>query len=233
MANEFVPFKQKDVDYTLRDLLDLHTREVLLQMNCHAVANITSFDETNQTVQATVNYKQTVLQPQQDGTFQQTLLDYPLLLDVPMIVLGGVKGSIQPPDPTGSDCLILFNDRSISDWFQGSAPGALSSSRLHAFGDGIALVGLNSMAHSIDDYDKTRMTMRYGTTKVACSATKVLVTNSGGQSLGTILGNLMTALSTFTTAAGSATTAPQIATAAATLGTSVTSITTQLSGLLE
>jgi hypothetical protein len=66
-------------------------------MNCHAIATIQSFDPTKQTASATVNYKKTYFKPDTAGVYRPVLVDYPQLIDCPVIFLGG--GVLSPDLP--------------------------------------------------------------------------------------------------------------------------------------
>ncbi|CAK9250669.1 unnamed protein product [Sphagnum jensenii] len=79
------------------------------------------------------------------------------------------------PIAQGDQCLILFNDRSIDNWFTSGQVQPLASSRLHSFSDGIALVGLNYLNNGVTkltNYDSTRAVLRNSTTGVGVSSTK-------------------------------------------------------------
>lgn len=231
MADQEIPLSRKLADPTLKDLLDLHKKDILLSMNCHAIAKIQSFDATKQTVTATIMYKKTFFQRQSDATYTPVLVDYPLLVDVPVLVLGGGGFSVTFPIAEGDEALILFNDRDIDNWFQGSTNGAVASSRMHSFSDGIALVGMRSLANSISGYDTTRAVLRADTpgAYVGVSATKVKVANQT-TTLNTLLGQLIDAIVALSTT--NATVGAPVALSPATIA-ALNTIKTQIAGLLE
>ena len=131
---------------TLKDLLDAHKKDILLSLNCHAIATVVSFVPKDPvtgfaTVTAQMNYSKTYTKQQEDGTYIQTFPPYPDLLDCPAITLGGGTSVLQVPVQPGDQCLILFNDRDLSNWWAGARSGPTASARLHSFTDAIALVG--------------------------------------------------------------------------------------------
>lgn len=197
MANPNVLFTRKQTDPNLSDLLDLHKKDIFLSLNCHAIATIQSFDSTDQTVTASINYKKTYLQAGSDGVYQPVLVDYPLLIDVPAIILSGGPANITFPIRSGDTCLILFNDRDIDNWFESGQIGPVASNRLHSFSDGIALIGLRSSHNSLSTYDETRAVFSWNQTMVAVSANKVKIANAV-ESLNTILQDLMTQIEALT-----------------------------------
>lgn len=168
----------KKVGPNLRDVLDLMKKDILLSLNCHAIATVQSFDPSVQTVTATINYKKSITTTDENGIYKTSYIDYPLLLDVPVVILGGGQAQITFPIAAGDTCLILFNDRDIDNWFQSGQVGPLASSRLHSFADGIALVGLRASSAPLEDYDITRAKLAWGETMVGVSASKVKIANT-------------------------------------------------------
>lgn len=228
---------------TLRDALNLHTKEVMMALNCHAIGTIASFDSSKQTVRATINYQKTYFKKQEDGTAQPLLVSYPSLIDVPAIVLGGGLVSLKMPISAGDTCLILFNDRDMDDWISSGQVGqGVATPRLHSFSDGIALVGLSSFNNPWTGYqaDKavlgddvcslvvgdTEASLYNGTTAVEVHASKVKIKNVT-TTLNTLLQSLCTQLQLLTvTTGGVPSGVPNNAAAIAT-------IATQIAGLLE
>lgn len=245
MADPTINLNQKITEPTLADLLNLFQKQILLDLNCHAIAQIQSFNAANQTVTATIMYKKSYLRKSADGTSSLQLIDYPILLDVPLIVLGGGPVKLTMPVAKGDECLILFNDRNIDNWFQSGQVGAVADGRLHSFSDGLALVGLSSLANSIEAYDTVRALLTNGTVKLGVNPSTNKVTLENGttslktqlQNLCTQLSNLTSALSALTvtgvTAGGGVSGPPSNASAITTIGTNISNISTQIVGLLE
>jgi hypothetical protein len=225
---------------SLSDLLSLLKKEIMLELNSHHVGTVQSFNSTAMTVVATVNYTKTFFERNSStNQYVPVQVNYPIAIDCPVVVLGG-----------GNECLLLFNDRDIDNWFKtGSATSPVNSSRLHAFSDAIALVGVKSTPNVLSSYDTARAILTNGNAKVGfnLSNNKVTLLNSS-TSLGTALGNLLTALSSLATALNTAATAfegnPTVETAAKAggmaLGTASTALTsavnsvqTLITGLLE
>lgn len=219
MTAPTIPITNTKVEPSLKDLLDLLKKDIFLTLNCHALATIESFNAANQTVVATINYTRTFFKKGVDGATAPYQVKYPILIDCPVIVLGGGGGSITFPIAKGDQCLMLFNDRSIDNWVQGATSGPVSSSRAHSLADGLALVGLNTAV----TYD--------GVNVVLTSPTKVKIQNSL-TSLGDALSQLSGALTTFMTTVSTATTAGQIATAAGIAQSAVSAANVKIGELL-
>lgn len=231
MASNFTQpqLTRKQVDPSLKDLLDLHKKDIMLSLNCHAIGTIQSFNSTNQTATATINYKKTVLKQDSNGVVYNELINYPVLLDIPVVILGGGICNLTFPITAGDECLILFNDRDIDNWFSSGQVGPVASSRLHSFADGIALVGVKSLAHSITGYDMTRAKLAYGETYVGVSATHIKIANNI-TTLNTLLQSLITTIQSITTTnavVGVPCTLSPASIAA------LTSVASQIGGLLE
>lgn len=213
---------------SLTDLLQLLKKEIFFDLNCHHLATIQSFNSANQTVTATMNYTKTFFElDTETGIYEPVQQNYPLMVDVPVLVLGGGTARLTFPIAQGDQCLILFNDRSIDNWFQSGQAGPLPNSRAHSFADGLALIGPNSLNTLIATYDTARAVLRNGAAGVGVSTSKIKIYN-GSTTLNTILQNILTQLETLanTTAVNGSPLNPAVATQLSTLAT-------QLGGLIE
>lgn len=200
----------------LKDLLDLTRREIFLNLNCHHVGTVQSFDPIKQLAKATINYKKTYFLPNAAGVYEPITKDYPVIVDAPVIVLGGGTGVLTFPITKGDECLILFNDRDIDNWLTGSSNSPVKTGRLHSYTDAILLVGLRSLANVVTTYNSTEPEFRTkdgvgkfflksgstgmsrGTTEVSVDASKVTVKNAT-LALGTLMQNLITQLEALNT----------------------------------
>jgi hypothetical protein len=224
-------------EYNLRDLLDLVKREVMLSLNCHALATIKSFDAEKQTVTAQILYKQAFEQRDpRTGKYGTVLVDYPVLIDCPVIIFGGGGGTLTFPIQAGDECVILFNDRDINNWFAGAANGDLESSRLHSTADGIALVGVRSLQNSLADYDEERAALSYRAGGVVQGKIgvkdKILIKNLTVD-FKTQLDLLLTAINTAGTALGSANSFGQVNAAGTALALAAALVKVQMDLLFE
>ena len=183
--------KYIDAEPSLKELLDTLKRDIFLTMNCHAIATIKSFDSVKQTCTAQINYDKTVYTDDKAVNRAKKLVPYPPLLDVPVVNLRGGTAGLTMPIVAGDQCLILFNDRDINNWFDGQRNGEVASLRLHAMSDAIALIGLSSQNGLVSSYDTTRATLYNGTTHVAVGASKIRIQNAS-KNLNTELQNLVT-----------------------------------------
>lgn len=196
MTNPTPAFTRPGSTPGLRDVLNLLKKEILLQLNCHAVATVQTFDSDSQTVTAIVNYKKSnLVKNEETGLYSAVLMDYPVLLDVPVIIMGGGGFSLTFPISLGDECLILFNDRDIDNWFQGNSSQSPASARLHSFSDGIALVGLNSSPNVYSNYDTTHAIMKSASgAELGIGETLIRIANNG-TTLNTLLQDLIAAIS--------------------------------------
>ena len=229
---------------SLKDLLDLYRKDIFQSIKCQAIATITRFDSSLQTCEATINYKRSYLQTNPDGTVSTYLVDYPILVDMPAVILGGGNAHLTfPPSKlVGSDAIILFNDRDLSSWFEGNNALGVPSRRLHSFADGLALIGVRSKGSKIADYDEDRVLLANGTTGVGIGDSKVKVYNATTtlntqlQNLATELENLVTLIAAITVTCatpGNPSSIPANAAAIVAVGTQISATATQIAGLLE
>lgn len=152
----------------LKDLLALYRKQTLLGLSCHHIGTIQDFNELDQTASVQIVYKKTVFQPNAaSGGYSPVLIDYPVLIDCPVIFLGGGPASLTFPVDTGDECILLFNDRDMDNWFSGAPNGPVATPRLHSFSDAIALVGVRSLPNSLIDFDTDRAVLQYGEARLA------------------------------------------------------------------
>jgi hypothetical protein len=163
-----IPNNQLPNEPELADVLNYHRKGIFLDLNCHHVGTVADFDPTRQVAKVTINYKRTYFYPNALGVVQPVLKDYPLIIDAPVIFLGGGGFSLTFPVEPGDECLVLFNDRDIDTWFAGSSSSPNPTGRLHSFSDAIVLVGLRSLPNVIlnPDTDGVAVRNRLGTTKI-------------------------------------------------------------------
>lgn len=215
----------------MRDMFNLIKRELLLQTNCHAIGKITSFDESNCTVNATVAYNMTFQQRDpSSGVYSQVMKPYPPMVDLPVFIIGGGPVYFDQPFAAGDECMILFNDRDLMNWYAGQPVGATATTRLHSFSDGVALVGLRNMTRAIPFHDGTRGGITDGDAYVGVNPSGSLITikNQSQGTLGALLQGLLTQIEILaqSTAVPGVPIAPEVA-------TEIQQIGEQLEELLE
>lgn len=148
---------------SLRDLLDLFKKDILLSLNCHHIGTIKVFNPLNQTAIVSINYNKTYFEFDQiTNTYLPKGENYPLLADCPVICLGGGLSSLTFPILPGDECLVLFNDRDLDNWFIGGTGAPNATARLHSFSDGIIIVGIRSLPHVLSNYDPLNVVLKNG-----------------------------------------------------------------------
>lgn len=171
-------------DPELADLIKLLIKEVKLGLNCHHIGKIESFDASKQTASATITYKKTYFKPSKiPDIYEPVLVDYPILLDCPVICLGGGAGSLEFPIEKGDECVVLFNDRDIDNWFQGGSGSATATLRLHSFSDGLILVGVRSLGNVLTEYQTDAVTLKKGNSWVRLTGDEIRLEFSTGVAL--------------------------------------------------
>lgn len=218
------PSNRVNFDPSLADLLNLLRKDIFLSFNCHAIATVQSFDSTNQSVTATINYQKVYQEADAvTGLYSQKPISYPIVIDCPVIVMKGGLAALTFPIAQGDSCLLLFNDRDIDGWIATGGVAAPQSQRLHAFNDAIALVGLSPFSAPILAYDTDRAVLSNDQAKVAVGPSLIEISNNVTD-LKTCLNDLITALTTLTTAMSSATPSTVVAAIATPSGAATTAL---------
>lgn len=133
----------------LSSVLDSTRRETLTTVNCVQIGIIKEFDITTQLATIQIAMKQ-VRDISEDGV--KTLVEYPLILECPVMVLFGGIDILTLPIAPGDNCIVLFNDRDIDQWVNNGNDFAPVTSRAHDINDAFAIVGIRPLTNSIANY---------------------------------------------------------------------------------
>ena len=199
------------VNPSLKNVLENVRAEVFQTLNCVKIGTIVSFDADNRTAEIQISFKRELSIPLSDGT---QVVSYPLLVDCPVFTLQGGAGGMKVPVAAGDECLVLFSDSNIDAWYENGGEALPLDGRRDDLSDGIAVVGLNSLAKPL------ALAVEDDETGLGDSLAKVAVKN-GKINLSNATMDFKMAMDTFLTACACSTTDPVLASAAATLKTSL------------
>lgn len=190
-----IPNSLPTANPTLQDLLGALKRDVMLSTNCHGVGTIQSVAIGSNgllTCTATLDYNRTYYERQPSGSYTAVTVEYPQLIDCPVVVLGGGTGALNQPIAQGDRCLVLFNDRDLGNWFAGARSGPVPSTRNHAFADALVVVGFQALG-TIDSV-RLMFTDQNANCGINTSTHKVRISNTNAGTLYALLANLITAI---------------------------------------
>ncbi len=190
-------------DPNLRSLLNAFRDELFYSLNCHQVGKIVSFDAATQSARVQIQIRRLVFnrdQPGQTLQLEPVIVDYPVLLDVPVFVPSGGGGVLTFPVAAGDTCLVCFNDRDVDNWFSTGTASTPNSPRAHSLSDGFALVGFRSKLNPVAPYSTTDAELKYLGGRIQV-ADKIGI-NNAATSLLTALDSLITALTSWVDTGG-------------------------------
>lgn len=124
-----------------RDLNDHLKMGIMREINCHLIGKIEEVDLAKNTCSVSCAFKRRMT----DGKEY----DYPLFIDVPMLIIQGAGAFFFIPPEKGDWCLLEFNDRDLDSWWYSGKVAAPNSPRAHSLSDGIAIVGLRPQSDPI------------------------------------------------------------------------------------
>lgn len=156
-------------------LLDLVKGEVKAEINCHAIGTIQTFDPSSMTCSVQLNYQKTLRKRNASSaapnTYTDVIIPYPVLIRVPIIVLGGGGSSLTFPIAAGDNCLVLFCDRDIDGWLEsGQTTNPPFTGRMHDLSDAVVIVGLYPAQSPIANYNTQEITMQDATGNRLCQS---------------------------------------------------------------
>lgn len=106
---------------------------------------VESFDAGKQTCVVQPAIQAQVRQP--DGAVQ--VVSLPLLLDCPVVFMGGGGVVLTLPVAAGDECLVIFASRCIDAWWQNGGVQPQAELRMHDLSDGFVIVGPRSQPHKL------------------------------------------------------------------------------------
>ncbi|MFN1150083.1 Gp138 family membrane-puncturing spike protein [Serratia liquefaciens] len=94
------------------------------------------------------------------GNFGQQSIEYPLLVDVPVVFPRGGGCTLTFPVKKGDECLVIFSDRCIDFWWQSGSVQERVDTRCHDLSDAFAIVGPQSQAKKISGISTSSAQLR-------------------------------------------------------------------------
>ncbi len=132
--------QNKFPNVSLVDVLRKTKAAVKKEINCIKVGKINSFDADKQQAEVEIIISK-ILNIDSEGV--KTIRKYPLLVEVPSVVIGGGESYLQMPINKGDTCLVLFNDDDIDGWVTNNETTPYTN-RKHDLTDAFCLVGVNN-----------------------------------------------------------------------------------------
>ena len=118
--------------------------------NSIKVGKVLNVNYQNQTVDVQILHKRV----KEDTYTERVLREYPPLLQVPFIVLGGGNSNLTFPISVGDNCLLLFCDFEIDRWWDSGEAQPSNYDRKHDISDAFAIIGIHSMVDLLQGYSR-------------------------------------------------------------------------------
>ena len=167
--------KDKINEPQLEDVINGAIDDLAYTLNCHRVGIIESFDPVNQN--ATIKL---VDKGVYEYTENETIIDYPPLLEVPVIIHKTTDGGITIPIIKGDTCLVVFNDRDLDNWLLNGLIQRPNTLRKHDLSDAIAIIGIKNQKNKIADYNNLATVINYKDNKITIDDAEINLLNSVG-----------------------------------------------------
>ena len=142
-------------------------------MNSVKIGQIQSFNSAQQTATVQIMHKER----NEYSYSEDELIEYPLLEEVPVIIMGGGGTYISHPINTGDYCLLLFCDNNFDSWWISGEARPSDFPRRHNLSDAIAIVGLNPITSLIQAYS-TYLCLHYSDSSNIIIGEQIDINNS-------------------------------------------------------
>lgn len=126
---------------------ELDARAAAIKMRVCVPGIIQNFDAASQTVTVQPALREKMLA---DG--DESWVDIPLLVDVPIVVPRAGGYALTLPIQTGDECLVVFGDMCMDGWWQSGGVQNQVECRRHDLSDGFAIIGVWSQPRVIPGY---------------------------------------------------------------------------------
>lgn len=164
-----------------------HIGQAVRSINTCLPGIIRSFDVKTQT--ATV-------QPAIRRIFSEKgSVDLPQLLDVPVYFPAGGGFAVTFPVSKNDECVLVFSQRAIDNWFENGGVQEPSELRTHDLSDALAFVGFSSKPRKIQDVaeDAIEIRSRDGSTRLSLdSVGRIKIGSDGKTPMNALIHGVMT-----------------------------------------
>lgn len=145
-----IPRSLSEQNADTEQIVDVLLSRVSATINCCLPGVVKSFDAATQTasIQPTIRRRIRV----KSGVKEYP---YPLLTDVPVLMLGGGTQFLTMPITVGDECIVLFSDVCMDAWFQSGGVQNPILARSHDLSDGFAIVGFRSKPNKLASVNTT------------------------------------------------------------------------------
>lgn len=135
-------------DKTLQQVFSEFANSLKVYFHCVKIGEIVEFKKETQTARVRILH----IMDENYNTNLNKTIEYPLLGDVPVVIMGGGGTYISHPIQAGDQCLLLFCDYMIDNWWVTGEAKPSIVPRKHDLSDAIAVVGLNATPKAIQEY---------------------------------------------------------------------------------
>lgn len=157
--------KRGQIDLTTA--IELAKNKTMSVINCHNIGRIQTFYPETQTADIEI---------MQVETQYNEFYNLPILVNVPVIVYGGINQGITLGDLTGVHCLLIFMDKNISSYLETGEIYTPETERMHDYTDCIALTTFKNNTNPISNYDNEAVSV-YNSNDTSSSYVKAYANN--------------------------------------------------------
>lgn len=154
----------KITDITVPDLVEVLNNlkdGIMNDINCVRTCSVVEYDPANQRASVQITIKQ-VIREEPNGV--KVSQDLPILLDCPVMVLGGGGSYISHPVNQGDTGIVLFNDKDMDDWIIAGGQQEPNTYRKHDLSDGLVILGFRPNPSTLQGVENDKIQVQYSTT---------------------------------------------------------------------
>lgn len=136
---------------------------------------VQKYNSDSNTIECQPTIRERVINEDNIITYQ----NYPLLVDVPVCFTQSSNASITFPINTGDECIVVFSDLAIDNWFVNGNIQNPVEQRRHDLSDAFAIFGVRNQNKNQPQYDNDSLIINYKNSVLKITDSDILFTIKG------------------------------------------------------
>ena len=147
---------------------------ISFNVHCCLICIVQKFDKQRMTVDVQPVIRERYINDKGEYSF----INFPLLINVPVVFPCSGESLITFPIKQGDECIVIFSDLAIDNWFINSGIQNPVEIRRHDLSDGIAIFGIRSLPKIVSGYEEDKIVLKLGNSSLKVSNSSIEVSSN-------------------------------------------------------